>query len=270
MASRTVAGVGLKLVRSWNFRETAPSLYHRQASPAGDFKTNYPFDKDGEDHAYMEQWSTWPDHAGSRSGGNDLQTYSDAAFNGVDPFSQSADGLAITARVNTPTERTPKAFTSGILTTEKSFNPRYGYFELETRLPAGRGMWPHFCLYGQPFTGYRGDEIDIMEHLGNTPKLLRTNTHIPRLDHHGGEAQHTGDWTGRLRKIGLLWTRYALSWFADGKRIRSVENGHDHFQRPMFLTVGLAVGGWDGNETPDPAAFPGAMTVAGLKVYALA
>src|SRR3954467_6369346 len=80
------------------------------------------------------------------------QVYIDPAYQGstdkplnVNPFSFSQDGLRIRAALADPAIARylqGQKYTSGLLTTYSSFAQRYGYFEIEAKLPAGQGLWP--------------------------------------------------------------------------------------------------------------------------------
>ncbi len=52
-------------------------------------------------------------------------------------------------------------FFNRTIDTDGKFQQQYGYFEMEAKLPVGRGVWPAFWLFAHP--GDRRPEIDIME-----------------------------------------------------------------------------------------------------------
>jgi beta-glucanase (GH16 family) len=52
-------------------------------------------------------------------------------------------------------------FFNRTIDTDGKYYQTYGYFEMEAKLPVGRGVWPAFWLFNHP--GDRRPEIDIME-----------------------------------------------------------------------------------------------------------
>ncbi|WP_156375963.1 family 16 glycosylhydrolase, partial [Methylobacterium sp. Leaf117] len=94
-------------------------------------------------------WQTKYPQAGLRTLPNNKEDeyYSDSSV-GVNPFSVKDGVLDITAARATQGVETPLGsgldWTSGVITTYKSFSQLYGYFEIRAQLPAGKGFWPAF------------------------------------------------------------------------------------------------------------------------------
>ena len=127
-------------------------------------------------------------HDGTRTHAmlGEKQFYTDAAYTapngvrpGIDPFTIEDGVLSITA------EKTPAAlkpalggmdYTSGILTTNKSFSFQYGYVEMRAQVPEGQGFWPALWMLRQDY-GFAG-EIDIMEILGHDTDFLNSTVHV--------------------------------------------------------------------------------------------
>ncbi len=160
-----------------------------------------------------------------------------------------------------------KPYTSGLLTTHGRFAQQEGYFEMLARPPRGRGLWPAFWLL--PASGDWPPEIDVMEVLGHAPQTVYGTVHWT-----GPGGAHLSDQgTARLapsedgfHRYGLLWQGGRLTWYADGAPYftRPAPPGLD---RPMYLLLGLAVGGtWPGN--PDAQTrFPARFTVRRVTVW---
>ena len=55
------------------------------------------------------------------------------------------------------------------------FAQRFGYFEIETKLPPGPGTWPAFWLSG--IETKPGAEIDVFEYYGHAPDSFHANIH---------------------------------------------------------------------------------------------
>ena len=79
------------------------------------------------------------------SANREAQFYSDSSV-GSNPFSVHDGVLHISAAPSTGHVPHGLHYTSGIITTLKSFSQTYGYFEIRVKLPAGKGLWPAFWL----------------------------------------------------------------------------------------------------------------------------
>jgi len=264
---------GLALVKTFEPDLTQPlSQYSFAGNPSGLFKTNLWFGSDGDNHLFNGSVSVWPDSPGSRAGGSDLQTYSDQAYNSINPFSAGPDGLTITAAKNpNPADPlTPNPYTSGIVTTQQTFLQRYGYFEADVSVPSVKGTWPAFWLLGEPYTPYQADEIDIAEFLGGTPGQVYQNAHSPRLGWNAPSAQ--AGFAGSRVTVGLLWAPASLTWYVNGAQAAQCPNPGLHW--PMYVLANLAMGpkdgGWAALNTPvDDAHLPAKFTLHRLSVWRL-
>jgi Glycosyl hydrolases family 16 len=144
------------------------------------------------EHCSGERWRTKYDHSGTapRSrglgmGGGESEVYVDPLYlgMGISAFQIKNHTLTISAVPATDDvkkhiamawpewwseERSTPKFTSGAITTEKSFRQLYGYFEARIKVSNTVGAWPAFWLYMD-----KGDEIDVMEVLGGRPVRSR-------------------------------------------------------------------------------------------------
>ena len=87
-----------------------------------------------------------------------------------------------------------RPYTSGLLTTFKSFNQRYGYFEAKLRGDMITGLWPAFWVLGQKIPADKDMEIDVFEGLGSTPGVAFQSTHYV-VQPTAAEAQRRDDHT---------------------------------------------------------------------------
>ena len=221
------------------------------------------FDGPGLDR---EKWTTcywWNKNGCTNLGNAELQWYM------PDNVSLADGQLVMTARPEEVSgwEGRPFAYTSGMVTTGRDFDelprlPRaeflYGHFEIRAKLPAGAGLWP--ALWLLPSTRESRPEIDIMEVLGDSPRIL--NLHVHYDDEKGetqapGEEIKTKDLTRDFHVYGLTWDKDLITWYLDGKKIWTFK---DHIPaEPMYLLMNLAVGGkWPGppnKKTKFPAEF---------------
>ena len=188
---------------------------------------------------------------------------------GLNPFSINNGVLTITA-TNTPTADLSLLhnykYTSGLLTTEKSFTQTYGYFEIKAELPSGQGVWPAFWML--PADGSWPPELDVMEQIGGS-KVYQTSHYVDS----SGATVATGfssyvptNATG-FHTYGVLWTPTTLGWYVDGVEVATAATPSD-MNKPMYMLVNLAIGGnWPGSA---PSNFTSAqMQVDYVRAYSL-
>lgn len=124
-----------------------------------------------------------------------------------------------TATVNIP-------FAVGLINSDISFTPKYGYFEISAKMPQGSATWPAFWLTGK--TRWP-PEIDIFENYGgsNGKDIHRQTQSV----HYGISGRSTRGFISRGAKVNkqndTLFHIYACEWtpnfvkfYTDGKLIR--------------------------------------------------
>lgn len=185
---------------------------------------------------------------------------------GLDPFSVRRGVLTIAAkRIPLPFKAVlfDNEYMSGILTTQKSFSQKYGYFEIRAKIPVGVGVWPAFWLLAN--NGGWPPEIDAMEGRGQQPGVLAMTTHwrTPAT----GFVQTCGfdfvvpDASIKFHDYGVLWTPGRIVHFIDRKPVSEI-NVPAGFEDPMYIIVNLAMGaksfagvGLVNAESPDVVKF---------------
>lgn len=208
----------------------------------------------------------------------ELQIYVDPGFAGasgeplgLNPFSVNSGVLAVSARKADPATRAKVGgfpYLSGLLTTARSFQQTYGYFEVKAKMPAGAGLWPAFWLL--PPEGKWPPEIDVFEVVGSDPTRLVVSAHSGS----SGKPVATStavavpDTSLGFHDYGVLWTPDRLAWFFDGCRVAETATPAD-MHGPMYMLLNLAVGGsWAGN--PDRnTPFPASLLVDRVRAFAL-
>ncbi len=199
---------------------------------------------------------------------SELATYPNADAidaGGYTPFSVADGVLTITAD-KPPASIQPlipagyaRDYISGAMSSYP-FSQTYGYFEMEARVPAGKGLWPAFWLL--PVDLKWPPEIDVMEILGDKPDTLYTTLHSRRFDHgtmHGYPTKGAGLATG-FHRYGVDWGPEHVRFYLDRRLVCSQPTPAD-WHAPFYLLVNLAVGGphsWPGppdSNTPFPARF---------------
>lgn len=170
-------------------------------------------------------------------------------------------------------------YASGKLVTAGIADWTYGFVEVRARLACGRGVWPAIWMLGTD--GKAGwpalGEIDIMEHVGWDQGRVHGTIHTKAYNH----AIHTQRGANTLLPDACTaFHTYQLDWNADriligvdGRAFMRFDNDHRGdaatwpFDKPQYLILNVAVGGWGGQKGIDPAAFPARMDVDYVRVW---
>ncbi|WP_414475522.1 family 16 glycosylhydrolase [Microvirga sp. M2] len=221
---------------------------------------------------------TWEPHYpwGARTNNKELEFYVDprpgkdpASLTALGPFSIDDGKLLIRANPVPAAHRAAaqgQPYSSGLLTTARSFAFQYGYVEIRARIPAGQGLWPALWLI--PLDQSWPPEIDIMETLGH-----RTGEYWATL--YGGPKARpdksttlvrTPDLAADFHMFGVKWTAKDVTWFFDGKAVAQAPTPVN-MHKPMYIVVNLAVGGeWPG--APDhTTAFPAEFAIDYVRAF---
>lgn len=193
----------------------------------------------------------------------------------IDPFTFDASGLHIEAAVSDPA-KSPHywgyPYTSGLLTTEDSFDQVCGRFVIKCKLPAGKGLWPAFWLL--PKDKSWPPEIDVFEAFGapspsgeGGPPKIHVGIHAVDTSKNAGDWFAAGDITGSYNVYAAEWDATHITFFFNDKQLVQYPTPPE-FTKPMYLLANLAVGGtWPG--LPDATTkFPCFMDVEFIRAYA--
>ena len=192
------------------------------------------------------------------------------------PFSIDDGILTIEARPTPPeiaSEVASQPYVSGVLTTENDFNQRWGRFEANIKVPAGRGLWSAFWLlpsFDQWPDGVAVlPEIDVMEFLGHEVRTVHTTLHTNQngpLESHTFDHRTRDDLSARFHRYSVVWTADQVHWYLDREHLVSHPTPQD-YTRPVHFLLNLAVGGtWPGN--PDSRTrFPARMQVDSVTAW---
>jgi len=174
-----------------------------------------------------------------------------------------------------------KHYTSGRILTQGKYSWTYGIFEARIKIPRGQGIWPAFWMLG---TSINSDswpdcgEIDIMENIGREPGTVHGTVHGP-----GYSGAHGIGGPVSLADNAVVADNFhifavdcepgSVTWFMDGKKYFSItpaslpQGTRWVFDKPKFLLLNLAVGGfWPGY--PDATStYPQRMVVDYVRVY---
>lgn len=184
----------------------------------------------------------------------------------IRPWTVANDILSLTA-AKAPRDIRPLIddykFTSGEINTFHSFSQTYGYFEMRAKLPEGKGLWPAFWLL--PENGTWPPELDIMEVLGNQPRILYTTVHFGKDNKSDGKAIKVADMSKAFHTYGADWEKDTITWYFDRKPVYQVATPDD-MRTPMFVEANLAAGGyWPGKI--NPRELPAAMQIDYIKAW---
>ncbi|HEY0043363.1 MAG TPA: glycoside hydrolase family 16 protein [Allosphingosinicella sp.] len=169
-------------------------------------------------------------------------------------------------------------YTSARLFTRGIQSWQYGYFEARAKLPCGLGTWPAiWTLSDGTNTKWPDDgEIDIMEHVAQDPGTVHHSIHTKAFNH-VAKTQKTAtskvpDACTAFHDYQLLWTRDTIRMGIDGRELFRFDRPSDKmeewpFDRPHYLILNLAMGGWGGLKGIDDSALPEKFEVDYVRVY---
>ena len=143
------------------------------------------------------------------------------------------------------------------LDTRRSFTQRYGYFEIEAKLPRGKGVWPAFWLLSM--SGDGRPEIDIMEAYPGGEKPWGTpgadGVPVPTMyapvvwrdarDRAGYGKIATPDLSKDFHRYGAKWEPNKVTFYFEGEEVYSVDAS---LSTPMFMILDL----WFGSASGQP------------------
>lgn len=139
---------------------------------------------------------------------------------------------------------------------DTGFAQQYGYFEIETKLPKGTGVWPAFWLVG--VTPRPRAEIDAFEYYGNAPDTYHANVHVwADDDAKFGDGKLVaippGGATGQFNRYGVRIDRDWVTFFFNRKEVWRTPT-RPEFRQPMYMLADLALGsGWPIDKVPNPS-----------------
>ena len=214
-----------------------------------------------------------PSPNGVTANGNNDSPDPHAKPAGLNPF-RVENGVLVISATPTPPDllaTVGRPYVSGLVSTDRSFDQRYGYFEMRAQLPGGQGLWPAFWLFSK-----REDwkfEIDVVEALGHEKTRIYQSTH-PNPERSKDTqiipVRPGFDYTAGMHDYGALWTPEAITFYVDGKMTASSDGAPFRDDVTAFMMANLAVGGnWGGN--PDAQTrFPAEMRIEHIKAFTLA
>ncbi|MFG2347565.1 ricin-type beta-trefoil lectin domain protein [Streptomyces phaeochromogenes] len=170
-------------------------------------------------------------------------------------------------------------YTSARLNTAGKFTTTYGRVEARLKVPRGQGMWPAFWMLGNDIgqVGWpNSGEIDIMENVGFEPSTVHGTLHGPGYSGSGGIGAGYSLPGGQafadaFHTFAIDWSPDAVTWSVDGnvyqRRTPADLGGRQWvFNKPFFLILNLAVGGYWPGDPDGSTSFPQQLVVDEVKV----
>ncbi|AWT46912.1 MULTISPECIES: glycoside hydrolase family 16 protein [Streptomyces] len=170
-------------------------------------------------------------------------------------------------------------YTSARLNTSGKFAAQYGHVEARMKIPRGQGMWPAFWMLGTDIgqVGWpNSGEIDVMENVGFEPSVVHGTIHGPGYSGSGGIGAAYSLPGGQafadaFHTFAVDWAPGSITWSVDGnvyqRRTPADLGGKTWvFDKPFFLILNLAVGGYWPGDPDGSTAFPQQLVVDSVSV----
>lgn len=146
-------------------------------------------------------------------------------------------------------------FFNRTIDTDRKYYQTYGFFEIEAKLPIGKGTWPAFWLFNH--IGTRRPEIDIMEaYAGGGPNSgwsdanLHPTAYAPTVWIDAGKLAGTKtiltpDLSAAFHKYAVKWEAGKQTFYFDGKQVFTLNVA---MPDPMYIMLDL----WFGSASGQP------------------
>ncbi|HEY4542201.1 MAG TPA: glycoside hydrolase family 16 protein [Noviherbaspirillum sp.] len=149
-------------------------------------------------------------------------------------------------------------FFNRTLDTDGRYYQTYGYFEMEAKLPRGKGTWPAFWLFNH--IDKRRPEIDIMEAYagGIAPWGYKDKEGVSRptaygvtvwLDENvkadGLQWDARRDLSAKFHKYAVKWEPERLIFYFDGRKVHEIRA---RMPDPKYIILDL----WFGSDSGEP------------------
>jgi beta-glucanase (GH16 family) len=191
--------------------------------------------------------------------------------------------LVITARKENPANYQcwygTCQYTSARMNTSGKFSAQYGHVEARMKIPRGQGMWPAFWMLGTDIgsVGWpNSGEIDVMENVGYEPSTVHGTIHGPGYSGSNGIGAAYSLPNGQafadgFHTFAVDWAPNSIKWSVDGtvyetRTPADVGGNTWAFNKPFFLILNLAVGGYWPGDPDGSTAFPAQLVVDSVSV----
>ncbi|MEV7979618.1 family 16 glycosylhydrolase [Streptomyces sp. NPDC086519] len=221
--------------------------------------------------------SKWTMETGDNVNNHEREYYT----SGTDNAALDGQGhLVITARKENPANYQcwygTCQYTSARLNTSGKFNAQYGHVEARMKIPRGQGMWPAFWMLGTPVNWPDSGEIDVMENVGFEPSTVHGTIHGPGYSGANGigaaySLPNGQAFADAFHTFAVDWSPNSIKWSVDGTvyetRTPADVGGNTWvFNKPFFLILNLAVGGYWPGDPDSSTSFPAQLVVDSVSV----
>ena len=165
------------------------------------------------------------------------------------------------------------------ITTDGKFHQTYGYFEIEARLPRGKGVWPAFWLLNHDHPDPYRPEIDIMEAYPGggpdsgwgdgqlRPVMFESTAHFGEGQKVGSRKLGTPDLSAGYHKYAVKWEPGKQTYYFDGQPFFTLNVNMDE---RMFLLLSLQFGSASGDgDASTPTGEGNAYDIRYVRVWQL-
>ncbi|MER6078291.1 family 16 glycosylhydrolase [Streptomyces sp. NPDC001833] len=224
--------------------------------------------------------SKWTLETGDNVNNHEREYYTSGTHNAA------LDGqghLVITARKENPANYQcwygTCQYTSARMNTSGKFSAQYGHVEARMKIPRGQGMWPAFWMLGTDIgsVGWpNSGEIDVMENVGYEPSTVHGTIHGPGYSGSNGIGAAYSLPNGQafadgFHTFAVDWAPNSVTWSVDGtvyetRTPADVGGNTWAFNKPFFLILNLAVGGYWPGDPDGSTAFPAQLVVDSVSV----
>lgn len=182
-------------------------------------------------------------------------------------------------------------YTSSCVTTQDSFEFRYGRMEVRARIPVASGSWPAIWTLGNKWDWPRNGEVDVMEFYRRAEPIILANACWQGegwnvdWDESTTPLTHFTDrdpqWADKFHVWRMDWSPDSINLYLDNELLNGIPlaqaatgGGENRDVNPFsndepgfghYILLNLAIGG-NGGE-PDEAAFPLRYEVDYVRVY---
>ncbi|MER6181931.1 family 16 glycosylhydrolase [Streptomyces sp. NPDC001652] len=170
-------------------------------------------------------------------------------------------------------------YTSARMNTSGKFSAQYGHVEARMKIPRGQGMWPAFWMLGTDIgsVGWpNSGEIDVMENVGYEPSTVHGTIHGPGYSRSAGIGSgytlpNGQAFADAFHTFAVDWAPNSIKWSVDGvvyqtRTPADVGGNTWAFNKPFFLILNLAVGGYWPGDPNSSTVFPAQLVVDSVSV----
>ncbi|MEV2246641.1 family 16 glycosylhydrolase [Streptomyces sp. NPDC049970] len=273
-----VMALGLATL-STGLAQSAPTPVTAPAAPAAAAAVTFSDDFNGAAGSAVDG-GKWQIETGDNVNNHERQYYTAGNRNAT---LDGQGNLVITARKENPGNYQcwygRCEYTSARLNTSGKFSTTYGRVEARMKIPRGQGIWPAFWMLGTDIgsVGWpNSGEIDIMENVGFEPSTVHGTLHGPGYSGSGGIGAGYSLPGGQafadaFHTFAVDWSPNAITWSVDGtvyQRRTPADLGGNRwvFDKPFFVILNLAVGGYWPGDPDGSTVFPQQLLVDYVRV----